>query len=106
MLGCIDLPQGELVVVLVVEHIHEVSIERMDIIKLRKLVQDGRQLVVERLLGELDFPSVELANSRYLEVLADDGGCLALGLGKDNVDKVLGGGNHRDLLEVVVTHLL
>ena len=61
---------------------------------------------MERLLGELDLSRVELANSGYLEVLADDGGRLALGTRKDDIDEILGRGNHRDLLEVVVTHLL
>ena len=61
---------------------------------------------MERLLCELDFSGVELANSGYLEVLADDRRRLALRAREDNVDEILGGGNHRDLLEVVVTHLL
>ncbi len=61
---------------------------------------------MERLLGELDLFRVELANSGYLEVLADDRGRLALGAREDNINEILGGGNHRDLLEVVVTHLL
>lgn len=60
---------------------------------------------MERLLGELDFPGVELADSGYLEVFSDDGRCFALGAREDDVDKVLGRGNHGDLLEVVVAHL-
>lgn len=106
MLGRVDLTQRQLVVVPVVENVHEVGVERMNIVELRKFVQDGRQLVVERLLGEFDLSRVELANSGYLEVLADDGGRLALGAREDDIDEILGGGNHRDLLEVVVTHLL
>ena len=61
---------------------------------------------MECLLGELDFSGVELANPGYLEVFTDDRGRLALGAREDDVDEVLGGGNHSDLLEVIVTHLL
>lgn len=90
----------------VVEHVHEIRVKGMHIVELRKFVQDGRQLVVERLLGELDLSGVELADSGYLEVFADDRRRLALGAREDNVDEVLGGRNHRDLLEVIVAHLL
>ena len=105
VLGRVGLPQGQLVVVFVVEDVHKVSVERMDVVQFRKLGQYGGQFVVERLLRELNLFGVKLSNSRYLHVLVDDGRRFALRLGENNVDKVLGGRHHRNLLEVVVSHL-
>ena len=63
VLGRVDLPQGQLVVVSVVEDVHEVGVERVDVIQLGKLVQDGGKLVVECLLRELYLSSIKLADS-------------------------------------------
>ena len=102
--GRVDLPQRQLVVVLVVQDVHEVGVERMDVVQLRELGHHRRQPVVERLLGELHLPRVELPDAGDLEVAVDDGGRLSLGLGQDNVHKVLGGRDNCYLLEVVMTH--
>ncbi len=91
--------------VLVVQDIHEISIEGMDVIQLRKLVQDGCQFVTKVLLGEFYLAGVEGPYSGYLVVLVDHSRCLALCLRQNNIYEVLGGGYHGDLLEVVVSHL-
>ncbi len=56
-------------------------------------------------LRELDLPHVERPDSSDLVLLVDHGGGLPLGLAEDDVHKVLGGGHHRDLLEVVLHHV-
>lgn len=48
---------------LVVQHIHEVSIERVHVIDLGEVVQNLGQLVVPVLLRELDLAHVELADA-------------------------------------------
>lgn len=55
-------------------------------------------------LSKLDLPHVERPDSSDLVLLVDHGGGLPLGLAEDDVHKVLGGGHHRDLLEVVLHH--
>ena len=60
MLGYVELPQGKLVVVSVVEDVHEVSIEGMDVVQLGELGQYGGQLVVVVLLGVFYLSRVEL----------------------------------------------
>ena len=55
VLGGIELPERELVVVLVVQNVEEVAVEGVDIVKLREGVQDVAELVVKSLLGVLDF---------------------------------------------------
>ena len=81
VLGGVDLAQSQFVVVLVVEDVHEVGVERMNIIQLRELHHYRGQLVVKRLLCELDLFRVELSNAGDLEVPVDDGGRLTLRLG-------------------------
>ena len=103
MLCGVDLPQCQLVMVFVVQNVHEVGVERVDVIQLGEFVQYGRKLVVEVLLGELHLPRVELSDSGYLVVFVDHGGSLALGLGEDDVNEVLGRGHYSDLLEVIVS---
>ena len=102
--GCVHLTQSQLVMVPVVQDVHEVSVERVNIVKLRKLGQNGGEFVVKRLLGELDLSGVKPTNSGYFEVLADDGRSFPLGARENYVDKVLRGGHHSDLLEIVITH--
>ena len=91
--------------VFVIEHVHKVSIERVNVVQLRELVQHGRQLVVKVLLSELDFSGVELPDSGDLVVFVDHSRGLALSLGQDDVYEVLGRRYDSDLLEVVVSHL-
>ena len=102
--GGVDLPQRQLVVVLVVENVHEIGVERVDVVQLGELGHHRRQPVVERLLGELYLLRVELPDAGDLEVAVDDGGRLSLGLGQDDVHEVLGRRDYRYLLKVVVTH--
>ena len=61
VLGYVELSQGKLVVVSVVEDVHEVSIEGMDVVQLGELGQYGGQLVVVVLLGVFYLSRVELA---------------------------------------------
>ena len=80
MLGSIDLAQGKFVVVLVIEDVHEVGVERMDVVELGELADDGGQLVVIGLLGELHLAGVEAANTGDLVMAVDDGRRLSLSL--------------------------
>lgn len=54
--------------VLVVQNIHQVGVKRVHVVKFRKLVQDGRQLVMEVLLRVFHFSCVECSDSRDLVV--------------------------------------
>ena len=67
-------------------------------------MEDQSQLLRETLLGEFNFPHVKTADARNFVVFVDDCGGLPLGLGQDNVRKVLAGRNNTYLLEVVVRH--
>ena len=53
------LAQRQLVVVLVVQNIHQIRIERVDILNLRELTQNPGQLFAQIGLGELDFLDVK-----------------------------------------------
>ena len=106
MLGRVDLAQGELVVVLVVQDVHEVGVKRVDVVQLGELVQNARQLVVEVLLSEFHFFRVELPDPRYLVVLVDHSRSLPLGFGQNNVHEVFGRRDYCYFLKVVMRHCL
>lgn len=91
--------------VLVVQNVQKIAVERVDVVKAREVLDDGGQLLVIRLLRELDLAHVKLPDPREGIVLVDDCGRLTLRPGEHNVDKVLARGHHRDLLEIVLHHL-
>ena len=49
--GCVDLTQRQLVMVFVVQNVHKISVERMDVFQLGKVLQDLSQLLGE-IIGE------------------------------------------------------
>ena len=102
--GCVDLTQRQLVMVFVVQNVHKICVERMDVFQLGKVLQDLSQLLGEILLGEFDLPHVKTADARNFVMFVDDCRGLPLGLGEDNVGEVGAGGDNTDLLEVVVRH--
>jgi len=57
--ACVQLSQCQFVVVLVVQNVHEVGVERMDFVEAREVFQNGSELLVDGLLGELHFAHVE-----------------------------------------------
>ena len=106
MSGGVDLTQSQLVMIPIVEDVHQVGVERMDVLKLWELGQNDGQLLVEARLSELDLSHVEGSDSADLEMSVNDGRSLALSLGQDDVGEVRSRRHDRNLLEVVVRHLL
>ena len=88
----------------VVEYVEQIRIERMHVVDLGEIVQDDRQPVVPDRRDGLDLAHVELADAGDGPAVVDDRGGGALGLGEDDVDKVLGRGDDLDGLEVVGRH--
>merc|ERR1712183_352915 len=102
MLGGVDLPKSQLVMIFIIKHVHEISIERMNVLHAWEVSDDLCELVMVVLLCELDLSKVESSNATDVVLFVDDGGRLSLGFGEDDIDEVLGGGNHLDLLEVIL----
>ena len=90
---------------LVIKHIHEVSVERVDILELGELCQDKCELLRKIGLCKFHFSHVKASDSGYLIVLVDHSRSLPLGLRQHDVSEVLAGGHHADLLKVIVGHL-
>lgn len=103
--SCIDLTQSKFVVILVVEHMKQIAIERMDVIQSRKLIYDGGQLLIEVLLGIPNLAHIELADAVDSIALVDNSRCLPLSAGQDYVDEVLPRRDNSDLLEIILHHL-
>ena len=89
--------------VTIVQHIHQISVERMNVVQLWEAVNDSSELFIDGLLHKLDLSHVKLANTLDFEALADLGRRLALRLRQHNVDEVVSLRNLSDLLEVVST---
>lgn len=76
--GGVQLSQRQLVMILIVQHIHQIRIERMHIIQFRKLGQNLRQTIVKTLLCKLDFAHVKRAYPCDFVLFVDDSGRFAL----------------------------
>mmetsp|Transcript_19433 Transcript_19433/g.74612 ORF Transcript_19433/g.74612 Transcript_19433/m.74612 type:complete len:651 (-) Transcript_19433:57-2009(-) len=100
----VQLAQGELVVVPVVQHVHEIGVERVDLVEDREVIEDTRELVVEVLLRILDLPHVELPDSADSIALVNDRWRLPVGLRQDDVNEVVRAGHDLNLFEVVLRH--
>jgi hypothetical protein len=92
-------------VILVIEHMKEIAIERVDVIQSGKPINDGGQLFIEVLLGIPNFPHIELANAFDSISLVDNSWCLPLSAGQDYVNEVLTRRDNSDLLEIILHHL-
>lgn len=73
MPGGVDLTQSELVVVLVVEDVEEGRKERVEVVEDGELLKNGRQLLVDRILSELDLSHVELKRKAGVRVRGEAG---------------------------------
>ena len=87
--------------VTIVENVHQISIEWMNVIEFGEAINNSGQLLVDRFLHELDLAHVKLTDTLNLESLADLSGSLSLSLREDNIDEVVGLWNLVDPLEVV-----
>lgn len=83
-LGFVHVTEGQLVMISIVEHIHEISVEGMHVVKFGERINDGLQFLGDGGLHELDLAHVELANTLNLETGRDHGRCLTLGFRERN----------------------
>ena len=75
--------------VLVVENVHQISVEGMYIIQLRKILNDLRKAVMEALLSKLDLAHVKGSNSGDFVVLVNHGRSLSLSFRQHYVNETL-----------------
>lgn len=61
--SCMELTQGQFVMVLVVQHVHKVGIKGMNVIDLGELIQNIGQTIVPIALGELHFAHIKLTDA-------------------------------------------
>jgi hypothetical protein len=80
VLGLVDVTQSQLVMISIIQHVHEITVERMDVVQLGEAVDDGGELLVKRRLHELDLAHVELTDTRHVEACGDHSRRLTLSL--------------------------
>mmetsp|Transcript_61413 Transcript_61413/g.163386 ORF Transcript_61413/g.163386 Transcript_61413/m.163386 type:complete len:205 (-) Transcript_61413:121-735(-) len=78
LLARVNLPQRELVVVAIVEHVAEIRVEGVDVVDLGEVLEDLFESLAERGLAELHLAHVEGSNTRDLEARMHHRGGLAL----------------------------
>jgi hypothetical protein len=74
------MPQSQLVVVLVIKHIKQIAIERVDVLDLGEVLQDVCNFFIQSLLAELDLAHVKRSDSTDCIARVYDGGCFSLSL--------------------------
>lgn len=85
----VQLTQRQFVMIFVVQHVHQIGIEWMDIIELREILNDLCQPIVEILLCEFDFSYVERPYPGYFVAFMYDCRCFTLCFRQHYVDEVL-----------------
>jgi len=102
----VTMTESELVMIFIVQHVHQISVEGVNIVQFGETIDNRSQFLIDRFLHKLDFTHVEFANSLDFETLAHLCGRLALRLGQHDVDQIVSFGDLDDLLEVIgTTHL-
>ena len=95
------MAKSKLIVISIVEHIHQVRIKWVNVVQFREAFNNSSQFFIDRLLHKFDFSHVKLADSLNLKALADLCRCLALCLRQHNIDQVRSFRDLTDLLEVI-----
>jgi hypothetical protein len=95
------MPQSQLVVVLVIKHIKQIAIERVDVLDLGEVLQDVCNFFIQSLLAELDLAHVKRSDSTDCIARVYDGGCFSLSLWQNDVDQLCGWGDYLYRFEIV-----
>lgn len=95
------MSQSQFVMVLVVEHVEQISVERVNILDFREMLQSITQFFGDGVLAELDLAHIERSYSGDGIAGVHDSGGFALGLGEHDVDEIGSGRDHLDVLEIV-----
>ena len=101
LLGNIDLTQSQLVMISVVQDVHQISVEGVDVVHDREVIKDVLKLVMVTLLTELHLPDVKRTNTGDGIPRMDNGRGFSLSFGEDNVNELRGSRNNLDPLEIV-----
>ena len=96
------MTESELVMILIVQDIEEISKEWMDIIELRKSSEDPVEFIMNGLLSEFDLSHVETSNTADGITRMHDCWGLSLCLREHNIDHVLGRRDRLDSFENVL----
>ncbi len=96
VLSGVELTKSKLVVVLIVENIEKRGDERVKVVHDGKLLEDSIELLGESVLCEHDLAHVERTNTCDLPSWVNDGRCLSLCLGENNIEEIAGGRDRSD----------
>jgi hypothetical protein len=97
--------KGELVMVAVVEHVHQISIKGMYIVQFWEALNDGGQLFCDDFLHVLYLTHIEFTNALDFEAGSDDCGSFPLSFAETDINKFVCCRYLDDGLEIVA-HLI
>lgn len=95
------MAEGQLVMVLIIEDIEEVAVERVDVLNFGEVFEDIIEFFVESLLAELDLAHVEWSDSTDGISWMNDCGGFSLSFWEDDVDEICSRGNNFNCFEIV-----
>jgi len=96
-LCCGNLAERYPEVVCIVEGIHEIFVERVNVCQLREAIEDSLELFAKSLGGEFDFSNIEGSYTINLEAATDLCWKATLRAAEDDVEEFLGSGHWSDL---------
>lgn len=102
-LGLVDVTERKLVMVAIVQHVHQIGVEGMDVVKFWETINDSAQFFIHSFLHEFNLAHVELSDALDFESLRDNCRRLALSFTQHDVNEVVSLGNFNNLLKVVAT---
>ena len=101
--GHVELAESKLVMVAIVQHVHQIGIEGMDVVKFWETINDSAQFFIHSFLHEFNLAHIELSDALDFESLRDNCRRFALSFTQDDVNEVVSLGNFNNLLKVVAT---
>ena len=101
--GLVYVTERKLVMVAIVQHVHQIGIEGMDVVKFWETINDSAQFFIHSFLHEFNLAHIELSDALDFESLRDNCRRFALSFTQDDVNEVVSLGNFNNLLKVVAT---
>jgi len=98
MLGRGYLAEGNPEMIRIVERVHQILVEWMNVLQSREAIENGQELFTESLLRKFHLSGIKCSYATNFKPRADLRGKSSLRSTKDNIEKLLASGYRLDLI--------
>lgn len=84
--GSMNMAKRDFVMVSVVDDVDEIGVEGVNVVKFGETVEELTEPFVDGFSAEFDLTHVKVTDTLDVVAGTDDGGCLSLSTGEDDVD--------------------